>query len=159
MNNRIWILLLIVAACAVPVFGQVQQQIEVPPDDGGSGGGGGWYFSSSYEQGQYMDNPCTAVQDWVWVNYSAYVESAQKEAGLNRYLVNDSTSVGGMYAASGTAQADVGYSAPFSIRNYYKVNTGDDFHVVTVATLDPSSQYTSVTVETACGNGLPDSKE
>jgi hypothetical protein len=157
MNVRILTLLFVGALLvSVPAFGQFQQLREISNEDGG---GGGWYDSRSYEQGQYMDNPCTAIQDWVWVNYSAYVEGAQKEEGLNDYLVSESTSMGGMYAASGSAQADVGYSGAFSVRNYYKVNTSDNFHVVTVATLDPYSKTTSIAVETACGDGTPDSKE
>ena len=142
MKARIWVLCIVLAAFAVPSFAKIDV----------------WYDSSSYEQGQYMDNPCTSWQDWVWVNYSAYAETAQKTFGVDRYLVNESTTMGGMYAASGSAQADVGYANAFTIRNYHKVNTGDDFHVVTVVTVYPGSG-SSVAVETACGNGMPDSKE
>lgn len=153
MKTRIWLLCAVMTAFAVPSFAQryvMEDAITVEE---------GWTETASYEEGQYLDNPCTSVVDYVWVNYSAYVESAQKEAGLDRYTLFDSTTMGGTYSASGTAQADVGYPASFSVRNYYKVNTPDNFHVVTVLTLDPASHYTSVAVETACGNGMPDSQE
>ncbi|HYC88188.1 MAG TPA: hypothetical protein VEO54_03180 [Thermoanaerobaculia bacterium] len=158
MKTRIWLLCVVLAAFAVPSFAQFSdRQIlrEVDENDGG----GGWSGSSSYEQGQYMDNPCTAIQDWVWVNYSAYATAAQQAAGANDYLVDENTNVGGMYAASGSTQADVGYGGSFSIRSYHKVNTSDAFHVVTVVTVYPASKSSSVTVETACGNGMPDSRE
>lgn len=155
MKIRLLMLCVVMALFAVPSFAQrYYMEDTIQPDDGG-----GWYDASSYQQGQYLDNPCTAVVDYVWVDYSAYVESAQKEAGVDRYVLADTTTMGGIYRASGTAEADVAYAAPFTIRNYYKVNTSDDFHVVTVVNLDPSARYTSVTVETACGNGTPDSKE
>ena len=47
----------------------------------------------------------------------------------------------------------------FTLRQYHKVNTYDNFHVVTVINFDPAARYTGVTVETACGNGLPDSAQ
>lgn len=158
MKTRIWMLCAVLAVFAVPTFAQMsnyQMLREVDTEDGG----GGWTGTSTFRQGRYLDNPCTAVQDLVWVDYSAYVEGAQKAAGIDRYLFDESTTVGGLYAASGSAQSDVGYAAPFSVRNYYKVNTSDMFHVVTVVNFDPASQYTSLTVETACGDGSPDSKE
>lgn len=156
MKTRIWLLCVVLAAFAVPSFAQYDRQLlrDVNEDDGG---GGGWYGASSYEQGQYMDNPCTGIQDWVWVNYSAQAAAAQQAAGVDDYFVDESTTVGGMYSASGSTQSDVGYAGSFSIRSYHKVNTGDDFHVVTVVTVYPASKSSSVTVETACGNGMPDS--
>ena len=143
MKARIWVLCIVLAAFAVPSFAKIDV----------------WYDSSSYEQGQYMDNPCTAIQDWVWVNYSAYAQTAQKAAGTNDYLVDESTTMGGMYKASGSSQSDIGYANAFTTRYYHKVDTADNFHVVTVITVDPVSKYTSLAVETACGNGMPDSKE
>lgn len=166
MKNRIGILLILVAVCTVPAFGQLQlegeeegPQRQMCIDCDPAGGGGAWAGDSRYDNGQYLDNPCTAVIDRVWVNYAAYVKAAQAAAGVDQYRFNENTNVGGMYAASGSAQADVAYAQPLSIRNYYKVNTTDNFHVVTVVNFDPSQHYTWVTVETACGNGLPDSKE
>lgn len=155
MKLRLWLLCAVMTLFAVPSFAQYEAEMDVISPDTGDV----WYGSSSYEEGQYLDNPCTSVTDYVWVNYSAYVESAQKEAGVDRYLLSDSTNMGGGLSASGWAQADVGYPAAFTIRNYYKVNTADDFHVVTVVTVDPAAKYTGVAVETACGNGMPDSKE
>lgn len=67
--------------------------------------------------------------------------------------------VSGSYAAAGSSLSDVAYASPVSIRKDYKVNTADDFHVVTVINFDPVALTTTVTVETACGNGTPDSKE
>lgn len=154
MKLRLSLLCMMLGLFALPTFAQRYYMDDtIQPDTG-------WAESASYNQGQYLDNPCTAAVDYVWVNYSAYVESAQKEAGVDRYTLLDSTTVGGgMYSASGTKEADIGYPGAFSIRNYYKVNTSDNFHVVTVVNLDPASRYTGVTVETACGNGMPDSKE
>lgn len=158
MQTRIWLLCAVLAAFAVPAFGQIyDQQLLREVDE--ADGGGGWSGTSTYSEGQYLDNPCTAVYDSVWVDYSAYVQGEQMLAGFDRYLFDESTTVGGMYSASGTAQADVTYPSPLSIRNYYKVNTADNFHVVTVINFDPASQYTSMTVETACGDGSPSSTE
>jgi hypothetical protein len=166
MKTRICILLIIVAACTVSTFGQVmtpERDDESTSNqmclDCDGGGGGGWSGSSSYDQGQYLDNPCTAVQDWVYVDYQAYVQGAQQEAGVARYLFDESTNVAGSYAASGSAQSDVGYGATFTQRYYHKVNTYDNFHVVTVVTFTPGSNTTTVGVETACGNGMPDSAQ
>jgi hypothetical protein len=170
MKNRIWLLLIIVAACAVPTFGQTADPEVAGEDEGAptlnqmcidcdlnSGGGGGWSGSSTYDNGQYLDNPCTYVQDWVWVNYNAYAKSLQTEAGVNRYQVNESTTVSGAYATSGAKSSDVGYGATFSQRMYHKVNTPDNFHVVTVVTTNPSTKAVTLSIETACGNGMPDS--
>ena len=154
MKLRLWILLVIVAVCAIPAFGQFQQVREIGPEDGG-----GWSGSSTYSNGQYMDNPCTAIQDWVWVNYQAYVDGAQAEAGVDRYLFDESTTLAGAYAATGSSSSDVEYWQQVSLRKYHKVNTPDDFHVVTVITFNPATKTPVLTVETACGDGSPDSKE
>ena len=106
-----------------------------------------------------MDNPCTAVQDYVWINYQAYANGSQPDAGVNRYQFTESTTMSGMYATSGTGQSDVGYGQPYSVRHYHKVNTSDMFHVVTVINFDPASRYTGVTYETACGDGTPSSAQ
>jgi hypothetical protein len=154
MKIRIGLLLVVTALFAVPSFAQrYYLDDQINPNDGA------WSDSASYEQGQYMDNPCTSIQDWVWVNYSAYAQAAQKAAGTDDYLVDESTTMGGMYKASGSSQSDVGYARAFTTRYYHKVDTPDAFHVVTVITVDPTSKYTTLAVETACGNGMPDSKE
>jgi hypothetical protein len=158
MKTRILLLLVAVTMLAIPSYAQFQDRQllrEVPPEDGG----GGWYGTTSYDNGQYLDNPCTATYDPVYVNYSAYVEGLQYDAGANRYLLNESTNMGGTYAASGASEADVDYTSPIAVRQYHKVNTPDNFHVVTVINFDPAAQYTYVTVETACGNGMPDSAQ
>lgn len=139
---------------AVPAFAQFQPRQIVGVEEGEAWSGGG-----SYRQGQYMDNPCTAVQDYVWVDYQAYVDGWQEEAGVDRYLFDESTTMGGMYSASGTSLSDVGYGATFTVRKYHKVNTSDNFHVVTVITFNPVMRSTTMSVETACGNGLPDSPQ
>jgi hypothetical protein len=155
MNKRLWILLAAVALCSIPMFGQSMFQELRPIDETDYG----WSGSADYNDGQYMDNPCTAVQDWVWVNYSAYVQGAQTAAGVDRYLFDESTTMGGAYAASGNSFTDVGYTNTVSMRQYHKVNTPDNFHVVTVVTFDPASQWTTLSVETACGDGSPSSTQ
>ena len=158
MKMRIWLLCVVLAAFAVPSFAQYSDRQILRDVDENDGGGGGWYAPASYQQGQYMDNPCTGIQDWVWVDYSAQAAAEQQAEGASDYLVEENTTVGGgMYAASGSGQADVGYGSSFSIRSYHKVNTPDDFHVVTVVTVYPAMKTSKVTVETACGNGMPDS--
>jgi hypothetical protein len=167
MKNRIWILLIIVAACAVPTFGQTAKPAY---DEGGvtanqmcidcdPGGGGGWSGSSTYDEGQYMDNPCTAVLDRVWVTYATFASGMQTDAGVDRYQISENTSMSGTYATSGAASSDVGYGATFSQRMYHKVNTPDNFHVVTVVTFNPATKSFTLGVETACGNGMPDSAQ
>jgi hypothetical protein len=156
MNKRLWILLAAVALCALPMFGQ--HDVRAIDIDAASGGGG-WSGTSDYNDGRYMDNPCTPTQDWVWVNYSAFVSGEQKAAGIDRYLFDESTTMGGAYSASGSSFSDVGYTNTVSMRQYYKVNTPDNFHVVTVITFDPGSQYTTLSVETACGDGSPSSAQ
>jgi hypothetical protein len=158
MKTRIWLLCVVLAAFAVPSFAQYTSR-QLLRDTEETDGGGGWSGTTTYRQGQYLDNPCTSWYDAVLVDYSAYLEGQQKATGFDRYIFDESTTMGGMYSANGSAQADVTYASPVAIRNYYKVNTADDFHVVTVINFDPASQYTSLTVETACGNGSPDSKE
>jgi len=106
-----------------------------------------------------MDNPCTAIQDWVWVNYSTYASGLQTAAGVDRYQLSENTSMSGTYATSGSGSADVAYSQTFSQRMYHKVNTPDNFHVVTVITFNPGSKAMTLSLETACGNGMPDSTE
>jgi len=163
MKNKIGMLLVLVAVCAVASFGQARpgsgrmttNQICLDCDPQG----GGWYGDSSYQEGQYMDNPCTAIQDWVWVNYSTYASGLQTEAGIDRYQLSENTSMSGTYAASGAASADVAYSQMFSQRMYHKVNTPDDFHVVTVITFNPGTKAMTLSLETACGNCLPDSAQ
>ena len=118
-----------------------------------------WSGESTYRSGQYVDNPCTPVQDWLWVDYEAYVNGWQEKAGVDRYLFDESTTMGGMYSASGSSLSDVGYSARFTVRKYHKVNISDQFHVVTVITFNPSTHSTTMTMETACGNGMPDSAQ
>ena len=155
MKTRIWMSFALAALFATPSFAQFQPRIimdEPIQEDG-------WYGSSSYSKGTNLDNPCTAVQDLYWVDYSAYVEGAQEQAGVNRWLLTEDTTMGGTYAASGTSASDVGYGAAFSVRKYHKVNTNDAFHIVTVIDFNPATKVTTVTLETACGNGMPDSKE
>ena len=157
MKSRILFLLVAVTMLAIPSYAQFNDR-ELLRETSDSDGGG-WYGTTAYDKGQYLDNPCTSWYDQVYVNYQAYVEGLQYEEGTNRYLLNESTTMGGMYAASGSGEADVDYASPVSVRQYHKVNTPDDFHVVTVINFDPVAKYTWVSVETACGNGMPDSKQ
>jgi hypothetical protein len=154
MKLRLAVLLIAVAVWAAPAFAQFmpREAARITPEEG-------WSAESSYSNGQYMDNPCTAVQDWVWVDYSAYASGLQPEKGVNSYLFDESTNMGGLYAASGASSSDIGYGSPVALRKYYKVNTGDAFHVVTVINFNPSTQSMTLTLETACGDGTPDSKE
>jgi hypothetical protein len=158
MKTRILLLFISMAVLAVPSYAQFYQEEPVTRDDGG-GGGSSWYAETSYRKGEYMDNPCTPTQEWIWVDYSAFVVGEQEEAGFDRYLFSETTSVGGSLTASGTSEADVAYGGIFAVRKYHKVNTADNFHVVTVINFNPASQYTWVTLETACGNGMPDSAQ
>jgi hypothetical protein len=156
MKTRMWLLLIAVALFAMPCFAQFNMEREISPEDSG----GAWSGSTSYSNGQYLDNPCTAVQDFVWVDFSAYVNGLQPEEGVDRYQLAETTTMSGtMYSASGSSQADVAYSPAFSVRQYHKVNTYDNFHVVTVLTFNPMYKTTTVSVETACGNGMPDSPQ
>lgn len=155
MNKRNWLLLAALTLFAIPSFAQVQPRqlmVDREVDDGG-----GWSGSTTVQQGRYLDNPCTAVQDLVWVNYEAYADGLQPEDGVQRYQFAENTSMAGSYAASGTSDADIAYGTTFSTRKYHKVNTPDDFHVVTVITFNPVTEAMTLTLETACGNGLPDS--
>lgn len=165
MKNKIWMFLTIIAVCAVPAFAETGPQRD---DDAASSlrcldcepyDSGGWAGDTSYQEGQYMDNPCTAVQDMVWVNYATYASGLQTQAGVDRYQLSENTSMSGTYATSGSSSADVAYTQTFSQRMYHKVNTPDNFHVVTVITFDPSVKSMTLSLETACGNGLPDSTE
>ena len=160
MKARILLVLVAVALFAVPAFAQMDvQPQEFSPDNGSSSGG--WSGSSSYQNGDYLDNPCTAWLDWVWVDYSASVSMAgeQLNSGEEQVRFHEYTSMGGAYAASGTSQSEVAAMQSYSLRQYHKVNTPDNFHVVTVITFHPASRTSSITRETACGNGLPDSTE
>jgi len=65
----------------------------------------------------------------------------------------------GSYSASGSSHSDVAYGSAVSLRKYHKVSTYDDFHVVTVINFDPGAQTTWLSVETACGDGSPGSRE
>ena len=163
MKARILIVLAAVALFALPSFAQFYEEPRaVQEADGGGGGGGGWWGSSTYQNGEYLDNPCTASLDWVWVDYSASVSMAgeQLTSGEERVLFDESTTLGGgTYAASGASQSEVAAMQSYSLRQYHKVNTPDDFHVVTVITFDPASRTSTITRETACGNGMPDSIE
>jgi hypothetical protein len=161
MKTRISIVLLALAIFAIPSFAQSlsqQPQNMRPIEDVDSGGG--WYDDTSYSTGSYLDNPCTAVQDLYYVNYSAFVQSAEAEANASRYLFDEDTTMGGTYSASGTSQSDVAYAQYFTLRKYHKVtSTYDAFHVVTVINFNPSTKVTTVSMETACGNGMPDSAQ
>ncbi|HEX6083571.1 MAG TPA: hypothetical protein VF266_03540 [Thermoanaerobaculia bacterium] len=149
---RIWFLLAVALLVAIPASAQFRPREISDVEEG-------WSGESSYSNGQYLDNPCTAVQDWLWVDYQAYVSGWQAQAGVDRYLFDESTTMGGMYSASGTSLSDVGYGAPFTVRKYHKVNTADQFHVVTVITFNPATRTTTMSMETACGNGMPDSAQ
>src|SRR5688572_19753551 len=139
MKKNIWILFVAITVFAVPAFGQFHEIREIDNEESG-----GWSGVSTVSNGQYLDNPCTAVQDWLWVDYSAWVESAQTASGVDRYVFDESTSMAGSYAASGASQADVAYAQPVELRQYHKVNTSDNFHVVTVINFDPWSLQTEV---------------
>jgi hypothetical protein len=158
MNTRTWILLAAVVLFALPSFAQRYYYDE--PIDGGDGGA--YSGDYTYGTGVYLDNPCTAVQDWVYVNYSVYLEQQGLKMGTaDRYLLAETMSLAGSYSASGQSNADVTYTGKaFSTRQYHKVtSTYDNFHVVTVINVDPATQQTTVSLETACGNGMPDSAQ
>ena len=168
MKITIAITIAAVALFALPAFAQSDGcgdpfNVEVPIcGENGGGGAGGWSDSTSYSDGQYLDNPCTATVDWVWVNYSASValNGWQTDSGQEPVFFDESTTLGGgTYAAAGTSQSEVAAEQAYSLRKYHKVNTPDDFHVVTVIDFDPATRYTTITRETACGNGLPESAQ
>ena len=155
MKTRILLVLAAVAWFAVPSFAQKVYDMRPVGD-------GSWTDTASYEAGEYMDNPCTAVVDWVWVSYTAdvYLQGWKTSTGAEPVRFDESTTVGGgTYAAAGTSRSEVAAQQPYSLRKYHKVNTPDNFHVVTVITFDPASRDTTITRETACGNGMPDSIE
>ena len=148
MNIRTLILGVVLAALAVPSLAQERMRmIEDPVDTGGT-----------YDLDNYLDNPCTAAYDRVWVDYSVYLEQAYADTN-DRFIFDEMTSMNGTYKAAGQTKSDVAYTAPFTLRKYHKVNTTDNFHVVTVIDFYPSTGATYVSIETACGNGMPDSKE
>ena len=157
MNKKLSILLVAVAFLAVPSFAAVIAPREVSePADGAYSG------DYDYGTGVYLDNPCTAIQDWFYVSYDVYLNQlGTKLSGSDRYRLTETTSMAGSYAASGTSSADITYTGKaFSTREYHKVtSTTDMFHVVTVINVDPATQQTTLAIETACGNGMPDSKQ
>ncbi|MEA2462442.1 MAG: hypothetical protein QOJ98_189 [Acidobacteriota bacterium] len=158
MKTRILILFIAMAAFAIPSFAQ-RYYLDEPIGGDAPGAYSGDY---NYGVGAYLDNPCTAVQDWVYVNYSVYLEQeGVKVSGADRYLLAETMSLAGSYSAAGTSTADVTYTGmAFTTRQYHKVtSTYDNFHVVTVINVDPATQQTTVSLETACGNGLPDSPQ
>ena len=150
MNRKMMMLFLALTVLAVPAFAAtITPREPVTAVD---------TAESTHDLGRYMDNPCTAAIDSVWVNYSVYLYQEFYDAN-GRYIFDEDTAVGGSYAASGASKTDVAYQSPLQIRKYHKVNTKDNFHVVTVIEFNPTTRYTKVVVETACGNGMPDSKE
>ncbi|HYC88186.1 MAG TPA: hypothetical protein VEO54_03170 [Thermoanaerobaculia bacterium] len=154
MKMRLCLFLVLMAAAAAPSFGQYRlRELEDTPSVEP------WAGEVSYASGQYLDNPCTAIQDWVWVEYTADVLGNEADPNIARYIFNESTSMGGMYQAAGSSVADVAYSSPVTTRHYHKVNTSDNFHVVTVVNWDPATKQMTLAVETACGNGMPDSAQ
>ena len=157
MKIRILILLTAVAVLAVPSFAGTYTPREINDTDTGA-------YSGSYDYGTTvpLDNPCTAVQDLYYVNYSVMLEQEGVQvSGTDRYKLAETMSLAGSYSASGTSTADVTYTGKaFTTRQYHKVtSTNDDFHVVTVITVDPATQQTTLSLETACGNGMPDSPQ
>lgn len=161
MTLRTWILFAIVAVFALPALAQREiMQDEISPSDGTSDGD--WGGSISWGTGQYLDNPCTAVQDWNWVSYGVdlYQEGWDMLGSGQRVLFDEQTALSGAYSAGGASQSDVEYMMqPFTLRKYHKVNTYDNFHVVTVINFDPATKQSTISVETACGNGMPDSPQ
>lgn len=149
MKLRTWMLAIVVAVMSVPAFAQRYYEMEMitPETDAGT-----------YDLDTYMDNPCTATWDRVYVDYNVYLEQAYADAN-DRFIFDEQTSMAGTYRAAGSTQSDVAHTQPFTLRKYHKVNTSDNFHVVTVIDFYPSTRETYVSVETACGNGMPDSKE
>ena len=115
--------------------------------------------SGSYSLGMYLDNPCTSVDDLTFVDYDVYLYEEYRLA-TSRFFFDESTAMSSdTYGASGSTHSDVTYETPFTVRKYHKVNTSDNFHVVTVIDFDPATKTSTVSVETACGNGMPDSNE
>ncbi|HEX6100036.1 MAG TPA: hypothetical protein VF432_27235 [Thermoanaerobaculia bacterium] len=149
MNRKMMMLFLALAVLAVPALAATITPREISTVE---------TAESTHDLGRYLDNPCTAVIDRIWVNYSVYLQQEFYDDN-GRYIFAEDTAMGGTYAASGTSKTDVAYQSPLQIRKYHKVNTNDNFHVVTVIEFNPATRYTSVVVETACGNGMPDSKE
>jgi hypothetical protein len=157
MKIRIMLVIVVAAFLAAPSFAALitpREPVEQPVEA----------YSGDYDYGTgaYLDNPCTTVQDWYYVNYNAYVtQTGTKLAASDRYRITETTSLAGSYSASGTGDADITYTGKaFSTREYHKVtSTTDMFHIVTVINVDPATQQTTITFETACGNGMPDSKQ
>ena len=153
MKTGIWLVLAVVTLFAVPSFAQRHSF------DHGIVIEGGWSETASYQNGEYMDNPCTATVDWVWVEYSASVDynGWKTDTGQEPVRFHESTTMTGAYATAGTSHSEVAAQQTYSLRQYHKVNTPDNFHVVTVITFDPAVRDATITRETACGNGMPDS--
>lgn len=155
MKIKTWILLAALVLLAIPAMADdsqmlMQEEIAVTTDESWGG---------SYEIGTYMENPCTAVEDWVLVDYNVFLEQGTFD-GVDRYIFDESASLSSSsYYANGTALSDVTYSTPYTLRTYHKVNTADDFHVVTLVDFYPSTRETYVSVETACGDGTPSSSQ
>jgi hypothetical protein len=156
MNKRILFLLIATAVLTVPAFGQHTMLRPITYEDGNHVEGG-WYDVSSVDSGEYFDDPCTATADWTWVSYSLWVSGEQQGIGADRYLFDEATSMGGGYSASGSSLTDVAYGQDVEMRHYRKVNTYTNMHVVTVVRYNPATQSQTVHLETACGDGSPDS--
>lgn len=159
MKTRTWILFVVLAVFAVPMFAQqYATQPYLQPEES---------YPGSYELAMVMDNPCTAEVDWIDVDYNVDIyQQLWKTNGTNRVQLEENMAMDGRnqygYAtyAYGWSKSDVAYgSQVFEDRKYHKVNTPDQFHVVTVIQVDPVTGEMKVSVETACGDGSPDSKE
>jgi hypothetical protein len=161
MKTRNWILFVALAVFAVPTFAQqYATQPYIEPDV--------YYGGEAYAVAMVMDNPCTAETDWIDVDYNVdiYQQLWQTSNGTNRVQLEENMAMDGRnqygYAtyAYGWSKSDIAYgSQPVEDRKYHKVNTPDQFHVVTVIQVDPVTGEMKVSVETACGDGSPDSKE
>ena len=155
MKTKILMVLIAAAVLATPSFAQeTRQEMRMIQDDQM-----GDIWTDEYGMGEYLDNPCTSVQDWAYVDYRVYLTQEVRQASTNRYIIDESMSMGGSYSASGASKADIAYAQPFTVRQYHKVNTYDNFHVVTVIDFDPAARQSYVSIETACGNGLPGSPQ
>ena len=162
MKIKNWMLFVLVALFAVPAFAQhdimmeeVAREDQVMVEDS-------WY--GTYDlNGTYMDNPCTWEEDWTLVDYDvALYQEHWKSAtsGSEGFFFDEGTTMSSsQYGAYGSSQSDVSYDTSFTLRQYHKVNTWDNFHVVTVIDFDPASHQTYVSVETACGDGTPNSAQ
>ena len=155
MKKTIWILV-VATMLSVPALGQEYLQMEEFSGEDTSSSGG-WSGVSTYNNGQYVDNPCTATYDPVWVSLDVWVEGTQLLAGYDRYVFDESTTASGSYSAYGASQSDLTYPQAVTMRQYKKMNTYDQFHLVTVVNFDPYTRGISTSIETACGDGTPGS--